>query len=338
MQQVESEKDELYEHYRFTVNPNTELLRIDKYLSNLIANTSRNKVQQAAKAGCIIVNGIPEKQNYRVHPGDTISVLMPERPHDTEILPEAIPLDIIHEDDDIVIVNKAAGMVVHPAYGNYDGTLVNALYYHFDGQKHDDGTPVKPLLVHRIDKNTSGLIVVAKNELAQLKLAKIFFHHDLQRIYHALVWGDFKEEAGTIEGNIGRNPKDRLVMTVFSDGSSGKPAITHWKVLEHLGYVTLVECRLETGRTHQIRTHMKHIGHPLFDDASYGGDRILKGTTYGKYKQFVQNCFTLMPRQALHAKSIGFAHPSTGKQVFFDSELPDDFRKVLDKWRTYVRQ
>lgn len=337
MQPVEGEKDELYEHFRFIVDPGTNLLRIDKYLFNLIANTSRNKVQQAAKAGCIVVNGKPEKQNYRIHPGDVISVLMPTPPRNTEIVPEDIPLNILYEDDDIIIIDKEAGMVVHPAYDNYTGTLVNALYHHFDGQLLADGTPTRPLLVHRIDKNTSGLLVIAKNELAQLKLAKIFFDHDLERKYQALAWGDFKEETGTVEGNIGRHPKNRLVMTVFPDGCSGKPAITHWKVLERFGYVTLIECRLETGRTHQIRAHLQYIGHPLFNDASYGGDRILKGTTFSKYKQFVQNCFALMPRQALHAKSLGFVHPTTGKSVFFDSELPEDFRAVLGKWRDYVQ-
>jgi len=340
MQQIDEEreeKDELYEHFRFTVDKGTDLLRIDKYLFNLIANTSRNKIQQAAKAGCILVNEKPEKQNYRVHPLDVISILLPNPPRDTEILPEDIPLNISYEDEDIIIINKEPGMVVHPAFGNYTGTLVNALYHHFEGQTLPDGTPVTPLLVHRIDKNTSGLIVVAKNEVAQLKLAKVFFNHDLERKYWALAWGDFKEDEGTIEGNIGRHPKDRLCMTVFPEGDQGKHAVTHWKVLERFGYVTLVECQLETGRTHQIRAHMQYIGHPLFNDATYGGDQILKGTTFTRYKQFVQNCFALMPRQALHAKSLGFVHPSTNKFVLFDSELPSDFAQVLEKWRGYVQ-
>lgn len=340
MQQIDEEreeKDELYEHFRFTVDKGTDLLRIDKYLFNLIANTSRNKIQQAAKAGCILVNDKPEKQNYRVHPLDVISILLPNPPRDTEILPENIPLNIPYEDDDFIIINKEAGMVVHPAFGNYTGTLVNALYHHFEGQTLTDGTPITPLLVHRIDKNTSGLMVVAKNEVAQLKLAKVFFNHDLERKYWALAWGDFKEDIGTIEGNIGRHPKDRLCMTVFPDSDQGKHAVTHWKVIERFGYVTLVECQLETGRTHQIRAHMQYIGHPLFNDATYGGDQILKGTTFTRYKQFIQNCFNLIPRQALHAKSLGFVHPSTNKFVLFDSELPADFAQVLDKWRGYVQ-
>lgn len=330
-------KDELYEHYRFVVDPGTELLRIDKYLFNLIRHTSRNKVQQAAKAGCILVNGKPEKQNYKVHPNDVISVLMPNPPRDTEILPEDIPLNIEYEDDDLMIINKEPGMVVHPAFGNFTGTMVNALYYYLKDQKLPDGSQMKPLLVHRIDKNTSGLIAVTKNELAQMRLAKVFYDHDLERKYWALVWGDFEEDSGTIVGNVGRHPKDRMIMTVFPEGSDqGKHAVTHWRVLERFGYVTLVECQLETGRTHQIRVHMQSIGHPLFNDESYGGHRILKGTTFSKYQQFIRNCFALMPRQALHAKSIGFVHPTTGKQVLFESELPEDFKAVVEKWRSYT--
>jgi 23S rRNA pseudouridine1911/1915/1917 synthase len=330
--------DELYEHYRFEVTAGTEMLRIDKYLFNLIANTSRNKVQQAAKADCILVNGKPVRQNYKVRPGDTISVLMPNPPNDTEILPEHIPLNIVYEDKDLLIVNKEPGMVVHPAYGNYTGTLVNALYDYFQGQTLEDGSPVKPLLVHRIDKNTSGLLVVTKNELAQMRLAKTFFDHNLERKYWALVWGSFDEDAGTIVGNVGRNPKDRMVMTVFPEGSDqGKHAVTHWRVVERFGYVTLVECQLETGRTHQIRVHMQHIGHPLFNDEAYGGNRILKGTTFTKYQQFIRNCFALMPRQALHAKSLGFKHPITGKEILFESELPEDFAAVVEKWRGYSK-
>ena len=330
--------DELYEHYRFEVTAGTEMLRIDKYLFNLIANTSRNKVQQAAKADCILVNGKPVRQNYKVRPGDTISVLMPNPPNDTEILPEHIPLNIVYEDKDLLIVNKEPGMVVHPAYGNYTGTLVNALYDYFQGQTLEDGSPVKPLLVHRIDKNTSGLLVVTKNELAQMRLAKTFFDHNLERKYWALVWGSFDEDTGTIVGNVGRNPKDRMVMTVFPEGSDqGKHAVTHWRVVERFGYVTLVECQLETGRTHQIRVHMQHIGHPLFNDEAYGGNRILKGTTFTKYQQFIRNCFALMPRQALHAKSLGFKHPITGKEILFESELPEDFAAVVEKWRGYSK-
>ena len=332
------EKEELYEHFRFVVDKGTEMLRIDKYLMNLIPNTSRNKIQQAAKANCIVVNGKPEKQNYRVHPLDVISILMPQPLRDIEIIPEDIPLNVPYEDDDFIIINKQPGLVVHPAYGNYTGTLVNALTYRFLGKKDKDGNDQRPMLVHRIDKNTSGIMIVAKNELAQMTLAKRFFNYDLERKYWALVWGDFKEDEGTIVGNVGRNPKDRLVMTVFPEGSDqGKHAVTHWKVVERFGYVTLVECQLETGRTHQIRVHMKYIGHPLFNDETYGGDQILKGTTFSKYKQFIDNCFRLMPRQALHAKSLGIVHPSTGKYMLFDSELPEDFAAVVEKWRNYAK-
>lgn len=331
------EKDELYEHFRFEVDKGTELIRIDKYLLNLIANTSRNKIQQAAKANCILVNGKPEKQNYRVHPLDVISVLMTHPPREIEIIPEDIPLQIPYEDDDIIIINKQPGLVVHPAYGNYTGTLVNALTFHLQGKKGKDGEELKPMLVHRIDKNTSGIMIVAKNELSQMTLAKDFFDHTIKRKYQALVWGDFKEDEGTVVGNVGRNPKDRTCMTVFPEGDQGKHAVTHYKVLERFGYVTLIECHLETGRTHQIRVHMKHIGHPLFNDETYGGNQILKGTTFTKYRQFIDNCFQLMPRQALHAKSLGITHPITKKEMFFDSELPEDFQAVLDKWRHYVK-
>lgn len=331
------ERDELYEHFRFTVDPGTELIRMDKYLMNMLANTSRNKIQQAAKANCILVNGKAEKSNYRVHPNDVISILLPHPPREIEIIAEDIPLNIPYEDDDLIIINKPAGLVVHPAYGNYTGTLVNALTYHFQNQKDAEGNEVRPLLVHRIDKNTSGIMIVAKSEIAQMKLAANFFEHSIDRKYRALVWGDFKEDEGTIVGNVGRNPKDRLVMTVFPDGEAGKHAVTHYKVIERFGYVTLVECQLETGRTHQIRVHMKYAGHPLFNDETYGGDQILKGTTFTKYKQFIKNCFELMPRQALHAKSLGFHHPVTGEYLLFDSKMPEDFEKVLDKWRNYAK-
>lgn len=331
------ERDEMYEHFRFTVDPGTELLRMDRYLTNLMANTSRNRVQQAAKAGCILVNGKPEKSNYRVHPRDVISILLPHPPREIEINPENIPLDIVYEDDDVIVINKPAGLVVHPAFGNFTGTLVNALLWHFQGQKTADGEDVKPLLVHRIDKNTSGIMIVAKSEIAQMKLAANFFEHSIDRRYRALVWGDFKEDEGTIVGNVGRNPKDRLVMTVFPDGEAGKHAVTHYKVIERFGYVTLVECRLETGRTHQIRVHMKYAGHPLFSDESYGGNEIIKGTTFTKYKQFINNCFKILPRQALHAKSLGFVHPVTGKYMLFDSELPADMAEAIEKWRNYAK-
>ena len=332
-------KDELYERHKFTVDPGQELMRMDKYLLNLIQNTSRSKIQYAAKAGCILVNGTPEKQNYRVKPGDQITILMPNPPRDIEIIAEDIPLDVVYEDDDLIIINKNAGLVVHPAYGNYTGTLVNALTYRFQGQFSKTGEPVRPLLVHRIDKNTSGIMVVAKNEEAQMKIANEFFEHTIERKYCALVWGDFVENEGTITAKVGRNLKDRLIMTTFPDDSEhGKHAVTHWKVLERFGYVTLIECQLETGRTHQIRIHLKSIGHPLFSDEVYGGDQILKGTTFTKYKQFVKNCFDLMPRQALHAKQLGLIHPTTGEPLFFDSDLADDFQAVLKKWRSYAKR
>lgn len=331
------EKEELYEHFRFKVDPGTELLRMDRYLTNLIANVSRHRIQEAAKANCILVNGRPEKSNYRVHPNDVISILLPRPPREFEIKAENIPIDIMYEDDHLIIVNKPAGMVVHPAFGNYEGTLVNALTYHFLNKKDKNGLGIKPLLLHRIDKNTSGVLVVAKSEEAQIKLAANFFEHSIDRKYRALVWGDFQEDEGTITGNVGRDPRNRLVMTVFPDGETGKNAVTHYRVVERFGYVTLIECQLETGRTHQIRVHMKYIGHPLFNDESYGGDQILKGTTFTKYKQFINNCFKLMPRQALHAKSLGFTHPITGKYMLFDSDMPADFTAVLDKWRSYAR-
>ncbi len=331
------EKDELYEHYRFVVDPGTDILRIDKYLQNLLANTSRNKIQQASRAGCVLVNGKPEKQNYRVKPADVITILLPHPPREIEIIAEDIPLDVPFEDEDLIIINKQPGLVVHPAFGNYTGTLVNALTYRFHDQLSKEGEPLRPLLVHRIDKNTSGIMVVAKSEQAQMSLAKHFFDHTIDRRYWALVWGDFKEDEGTIEGNIGRSPKDRLKMTVFPDGENGRPAVTHYKVLERFGYVTLIECRLETGRTHQIRVHLKYIGHPLFNDATYGGDEIIKGTTFTKYKQFIQNCFKILPRQALHAKSLGFPHPVSGKYLLFDSGLPDDMNEVIEKWRHYAK-
>ncbi|MCL2289591.1 MAG: RluA family pseudouridine synthase [Bacteroidetes bacterium] len=332
------EKDELYEHYKFTVDRGQELMRMDKYLLNLIQNTSRSKIQYAAKAGCILVNGTPEKQNYKVKPGDEITILMPSPPRDIEIIAEDIPLEVPYEDEDLIIINKPAGLVVHPAYGNYTGTLVNALTYRFQNQLTKDGEPIRPLLVHRIDKNTSGIMVVAKNEEAQMKIAREFSNHTIERKYWALVWGDFDEEQGTIIANVGRNLKDRLIMDTFpTDSEYGKYAVTHWKVLERFGYVTLLECQLETGRTHQIRVHLKSTGHPLFSDETYGGDQIIKGTTFTKYKQFVKNCFELMPRQALHAKQLGLIHPTTGKPIFFDSELPADFAAVLEKWRNYAR-
>jgi 23S rRNA pseudouridine1911/1915/1917 synthase len=332
----EEQGDELYEHFHIKVDKGQGLLRIDKFLHSHMVNTSRNKIKQAAQAGNILVNGINRIQNYKVKPFDDISVVLACPPHDTEVIPEDIPLNIVYEDDDLIVINKKAGMVVHPAYGNYTGTLVNALCFYLKDILVCDGIMENPRLVHRIDKDTSGIMVVAKTEYAQAKLAAEFFHHRVNRTYQALVWGDIKEDEGTIEGHVGRSKKDRRMMDVYEDESHGKHAVTHWKVIERLGYVTFVECKLETGRTHQIRVHMQHIGHPLFNDATYGGNRILKGTTFTKYKQFVQNCFSILPRQALHAKNLGFVHPTTNKELFFDSQLPDDMQKVLDKWKHYA--
>lgn len=330
------EEQELYEHYRFIVDKGQGLLRIDKFLILRIEGVSRNKIQNAANAGNILVNDKPVKPNYRVKPNDVISIVMAQPPREIEIIPEDIPINIVYEDDDLMIINKNPEMVVHPGYGNYTGTLLNAVTFHLskNGKKIDDEN--RPYLVHRIDKNTSGILLIAKNEFTQTHLARQFFEHSIERKYQALVWGDFKETCGTISGNIGRHPKDRKVMTVFPDGSSGKEAVTHFKVLEKFGYVTLIECELETGRTHQIRTHLKYIGHPVFNDETYGGNIILKGTTFTKYKQFVNNCFKIIPRHALHAKSLGFIHPKTKKKLFFDSDLPDDFFNVLEKWRKYT--
>lgn len=331
----ENEEQEFYEHLNIVVDKGQGLLRIDKYLFHRLESKSRNKIQQASKAGNVLVNGKAVKPNYKVKPGDEISVVMPHPPRDTEIHPENLPLNIIFEDEHILVLNKEAGMVVHPGFNNYTGTLVNALVYHFKDLPMQEGEKVKPGLVHRIDKNTSGLLLVAKTEFAQTKLAKTFFDKKIDRIYHALVWGDFKEEEGTITGHIGRSLKNRKVMDVFPDGDHGKHAVTHYKVLERFGYVTLVECKLETGRTHQIRAHFKYIGHPIFNDETYGGNRILKGTTFTKYKQFVSNCFQIMPRHALHAKTLGFEHPVSGENIFFNSELADDMLQVIEKWRNY---
>lgn len=349
--EVQDEDTAVYEHYRVTADKGQEPLRIDKFLMNRVQNATRTKIQQAAENGNILVNEKPVKSNYKVKPHDVITVVFAHPPREIELIPQNIPINIVYEDDDLIIVNKDPGMVVHPGYGNYKGTLVNALVYHFQnlpvgktgGKKEETGnskleTPnLRPGLVHRLDKNTSGIMVVAKSERAMMKLAKDFFDRNLDRKYVALVWGDFQEEEGTVVGNIGRHLKDRKLMDVFPEGSEfGKHAVTHYKVLERFGYVTLIECKLETGRTHQIRAHMQHIGHSLFNDDTYGGNRILKGTTFAKYKQFVENCFSLMPRHALHAKSLGFNHPSTGKPIHFDSELPADMEAVLKKWRGYA--
>lgn len=334
-QNVNDER-ELYENFRIEVEKGKTLLRIDKYLMSRIEGSSRNKIQTAAKAECIKVNDKPVKSNYRVKPGDVIQLFLTTPPQSIEIVPQDIPIDVVYEDDDVIVVNKPSSMVVHPGYGNYSGTLLNALAFHFQNQKNKEGETPKPLLVHRIDKDTTGLLLVAKNEYSQTFLAKQFFEHSIERKYTALVWGDVSEEEGTIEGNIGRSLKDRKVMTVFPDGEHGKPAVTHYNVLQRFGYISEIQCRLETGRTHQIRVHMKSIGHPLFGDRTYGGDQILKGTTFSKYKQFVANCFQILPRQALHASTIGFLHPTSGERMLFSSQLPEDMQTVINKWTTYM--
>ncbi|MBN2633016.1 MAG: RluA family pseudouridine synthase [Bacteroidales bacterium] len=331
-----SEQQDLYEHHRFTVDPGQGLLRIDRYLSARMDKVSRTRIQSAAGAGNIIVNNKPVKPNYRVKPNDIVQILLPDPPRDIELIPEDIPLDIVYEDDDVIVVNKEAGMVVHPAYGNYTGTLVNALMWHFRDLPLFQTGELRPGLVHRIDKNTSGILVVAKNELALNKLSRQFYERTTDRKYIALVWGRPDPAEGTITGHVGRNIRDRKIMQVFPDGSQGKPAITHYRVIEDFSYVSLVECKLETGRTHQIRVHFSHIRHPLFNDGEYGGDKILKGTTFSKYQQFVRNCFGILPRQALHARSLSFDHPVTRKRLFFDSELPDDMKMAIDKWRSYI--
>jgi 23S rRNA pseudouridine1911/1915/1917 synthase len=312
-----------------------QLLRIDKFLMTRIENATRTKIQQAAEAGNILVNDKSVKSNYKVKPFDVISIVMAHPPRVTEIQPENIPLVVVYEDDQLVVINKQAGLVVHPGFGNYSGTLVNALMHHFQDLPLFNENSPRPGLVHRLDKDTTGIMVVAKNEIALAKLAKQFFERTTKRSYIALVWGDFAEDSGRIEGFIGRNIRDRKQMDVFDSEEQGKYAVTHYKVLERFGYVTLVECKLETGRTHQIRVHFKHIGHPLFCDELYGGKKILKGTTFSKYKQFIENNFELLNRQALHAKSLGFVHPVSGESMFFDSELAPDMLKVLEKWRTY---
>ena len=332
-----ADNHELFEHFRFTADPGQAPLRIDKFLSNYLENTSRSRIQSAANAGNIHSNGSPVKPNYRVKPGDLVTIVLPHPPRKIKLIPEDIPLDIVFEDEHVIVLNKQVGLVVHPGYGNYSGTLVNALMFHLRDNPLFHSGEERPGLVHRIDKNTSGLLVVAKNELALNKLASQFFHKTSKRTYSALVWGDMKEEEGTIVGNIGRNPKNRKQMHVFPDGDQGKEAVTHYRVLERLGYVNLVECRLETGRTHQIRVHFQYLGHPLFNDPEYGGDRILRGTTFTKYKQFVQNCFELLPGQALHARTLGFVHPSSGEEMLFDAPLPEGFSAVVQKWRTYIQ-
>lgn len=328
-------EDELFEHYKFISPKGQSIVRVDKFLLQLIENTTRNKIQQAADRGNVFANGVPVKSNYKVKPFDEIKVMLAHPPFENRIDPENIPLDIVYEDDDLLLINKPVGLVVHPGHGNYTGTLVNALAFHFENLPMNSSN--RPGLVHRIDKDTSGLLVIAKNDNAMAQLAKQFEEKTTEREYIAIVWGNVKEDEGTIEGNLARHAKDRMQMAVYDDPTIGKPAITHYKVLERLGYVTVVSCILETGRTHQIRAHMKHIGHPLFNDARYGGDLILKGTTFSKYKQFVENCFKILPRQALHAKTLGFEHPVTKEYMRFDTELPQDMTECIEKWRIYSK-
>ncbi len=330
------DSNELYEHHRIVADNGQKALRIDKFLVNKLENASRNKIQQAADNGNILVNDKAVKSNYKVKPNDVISIVLSYPPHEFELIPQNIPIDIVYEDEEFVIVNKKAGMVVHPGFGNYSGTLVNALAYHFRDLPLFNTGEVRPGLVHRIDKNTTGILVIAKTADAKNNLSKQFFDRTTDRKYIALVWGSLKEKEGTITGNIGRSLKNRKIMQVFPDGDFGKPAVTHYKVLEELSYVSLVECKLETGRTHQIRAHFKYIGHPLFNDETYGGDQILKGTTFTKYKQFVQNCFKILPRHALHAKSLAFSHPVSHEWMSFDSELPEDMTLAIEKWRNYI--
>lgn len=326
----------LYEHFRFVADRGQSLLRVDKFLVDRMMGATRNRIQLAADAGCIMANGKPVKSNYRVKPEDVVTIMMTRPPRTFEILPENIPIKIIYEDDDLLVVDKPAGLVVHPGHGNYTGTLVNALaWYLKDDPTYDPNDPALGL-VHRIDKDTSGLLVVAKRPEAKAHLSAQFFYKTTRREYRALVWGNVQEDEGRIEGNLGRDPRNRMLITVFPEGDQGKVAVTHYSVLERFGYTTLVKCRLETGRTHQIRVHMKYIGHTLFNDERYGGNEILKGTTSSKYKQFVENCFDICPRQALHAKTLGFIHPTTGEEMFFDSEIPADMAALIDKWRGYA--
>jgi len=334
---ISDDGKELYEHFRFVADKGQQMIRVDKFLVDRMEKTSRNRIQQAADAGCIIVNGKAAKSSYKVKPNDVVSIVMDRPRYEFEIIAEDIPLDIVYEDEAVLVVNKPAGLVVHPGHGNYTGTLVNALAWHFKDNPDYDVNDPRLGLVHRIDKDTSGLLVVAKTPVAKTDLGGQFFNKTTRREYVALVWGDFDNDKGTIVGNIMRNPRNKLQMTVTDDPELGKHAVTHYEVLERFGCVTAVKCVLETGRTHQIRVHMLSQGHPLFNDERYGGDRILKGTTFSKYRQFVDNCFQVCPRQALHARTLGFRHPATGKQMDFESPLPSDMSALLDKWRAYRR-
>lgn len=332
-------ENEKYEHFHFTVDKGQSLLRIDKFLADKIANISRNRIQDAADAGNILVNGKAVKSNYKVKPNDQISIVLSYPPINIEIIPQDIPIKILYEDSEIIVVDKQPGLVVHPGVGNFDGTLLNAIAFHLKDNPAFDPNDANVGLVHRIDKDTSGILLLAKTPDAKTKLSKQFFEKTTQRTYNALVWGNVKEDEGTITGDLGRDPRDRMLFTVFPEGENplAKHAVTHYKVLERFGYVSLVECRLETGRTHQIRVHMKSIGHPIFNDERYGGNEILKGNRTAKYQQFIRNCFDVCPRQALHAKTLGFVHPATGRQMFFDSELPDDMQQLILKWRNYTK-
>ncbi|MDH8702562.1 23S rRNA pseudouridine1911/1915/1917 synthase [Dysgonomonadaceae bacterium PH5-43] len=331
----EDTEDELYEHYKFVADKGQSLLRIDKFLVDRITGASRNRIQMAADAGYVLVNNTPVKSNYKVKPLDVVTVVMDRPRRELEIIPEDIPLDIIYEDDDLMVINKPPGLVVHPGHGNYTGTLVNAIAWHLKDTDSYDARDPRLGLVHRIDKDTSGLLVIAKNPDAKTHLGLQFFNRTTKRRYWALVWGNVKEDEGRIEGNIGRHPREKMQMTVFAEEDMGKPAVTHYKVLERFGYVTLLECRLETGRTHQIRVHTKHIGHTIFNDERYGGNEILKGSRNSKYKQFIKNCFDICPRQTLHAKTLGFTHPKTGEELYFESQLPEDMSQLIEKWRSY---
>lgn len=343
-----SDEEDLFEHYRFITDKGQSMMRLDKYLTQRFTETSRNRIQMAIEAGYVRVNGKIAKSNYKIKPLDDISFVFPYEKRTRDIGPEKIPLDIVYEDDDVIVVNKPAGLVVHPGHGHFNGTLLNALAYHFT---YENGNPpslppdkidiedVKQgILVHRIDKDTSGLLLIAKTDEAQIKLAKQFYDHTTQREYIAIVWGNIDEDEGTIDANIARSESDRMKFTVPKDPTKGRHAVTHYKVLQRFGYVTVVECHLETGRTHQIRVHLKHIGHPLFSDERYGGNKILAGTIFTKYKQFIENCFEILPRQALHARTLGFVHPTTGKEVFFTSELPDDMKRLIKKMEDYTKR
>ena len=333
---TEDSGDEFYEHFRFIADKGQSLLRVDKFLADRIENASRNRIQLAADAGFIRVNDKPVKSNYKVKPCDVVTVVMDRPRRELEIIPENIPLQVVYEDGDVMVIDKPPGLVVHPGHGNYTGTLVNAIAWRLKDQPCFEANDPRLGLVHRIDKDTSGLLVVAKNADAKTNLGLQFFNKTTQRKYIALVWGNVKTDEGRIEGNIGRDPKDKMRMIVFPDGESGKPAVTHYRVLERFGYASLIECRLETGRTHQIRVHVKYIGHTLFNDERYGGNEILKGNHHAKYTQFIRNCFEVCPRQALHAQTLGFVHPRTGKEMFFESPIPEDMNQLIEKWRNYV--